>query len=843
MPDTMRRHGKLALLDTHWAELHTQSAIAEDTIWARGYQSITRPTNTNQEPRQHLTRLGIPTWATSEDRYFPGLLIPLYRATGERISWIFKPRVPVTNRDGKKMKYASARGLSSVVDVHPANRDRIADPTVPLWLTEGVKKADALASHGLCVAALSGVYNWRSTHGTLGDWEDIPLRGRTVVVCFDADARDKPDVLRAMLRLGNWLHSKGATARYLITPAEWAATPTKGADDYLAAGGTLDGLNAAITTAAPRPDGDTTGTFTDARLADTVADEVFDGGYCWAGSLGWLQWTGGRWRDCTDQTVGEAVRRYSLDRFTQAVLAADRDPTVIDGWRTMLGAGRERSVTSLAKGIVEKRGDEFDTQHDLLNTPTGVVDLETSELMPHDPDLLMRKQTAVGYIPGATHPDWETTLTCIPDDVRDYLQIRLGQAITGYPPSDDVLLILQGGGENGKSTLANTIRKALGKYFVLVSERALMANPDAHPTELMDFQGARYAVLEETPEARKLDTQRLKKTVGTPAIKARLMKKDTVEFEATHTLIINTNHRPIVDETDHGTWRRLMLISFPYRYRKPHQRLEGPNDRHGDEGLRDRCATNPEVWAACLAWLIDGARKWYEGGRVMPQPPARVVADTRSWRGESDLILAYVSDRISLDPASHVTSADLLADFNRWLKDRGHPAWSDRTFVTRFGSHDELGRSVTRKKSRAKSGLSRPPLAWDSSEFRNEPGSSYQAWFGVKFGAPPPDEDEPAEPIYRKAVISENTSSVPDVPASSVYPAEPYVRGVNRSSWNIWNTTRETSTVPDVPESQEALPIDDGWPESRNDGNCPACRMPRGSRVHRLKCSRGDDTQ
>src|SRR5450755_422333 len=77
-----------------------------------------------------------------------------------------------------------ARGQHSRLDVHPRNQAAMADPTGPLWITEGVKKADSLTSRGLCVVALTGVFNWRHNLGTLGDWEDVPIKGREVTICF-----------------------------------------------------------------------------------------------------------------------------------------------------------------------------------------------------------------------------------------------------------------------------------------------------------------------------------------------------------------------------------------------------------------------------------------------------------------------------------------------------------------------------------------------------------------------------------------------------------------------------------------------------------------------------------
>ena len=225
----------------------------------------------------------------------------MYGPTGQRVSVQWKPRRPV-NHNGKPIKYASPKGQTNRLDVHPRNRDKIADPTAEVWITEGIKKADSLTSRGLCVIAPTGVFNWRSRLGTRGDWEDVPLKGRVVTICFDADARTNPNVLNAMIRLGNWLkHSKGAkTINYLIVPGEVNGKKVKGVDDFFAAGGTINELRAAATTTRPNPHL-ARDTFTDARLAETVADDVLQDHFIWVSGLGWLRWDGHRWANATDR--------------------------------------------------------------------------------------------------------------------------------------------------------------------------------------------------------------------------------------------------------------------------------------------------------------------------------------------------------------------------------------------------------------------------------------------------------------------------------------------------------------------------------------------------------------
>ena len=150
-------------------------------------------------------------------------------------------------------------------------------------------------------------------------------------------------------------------------------------------------------------------TFSDARLAETIAEEVLADRYVWCKGLGWLGWDGRSWDNCDDETVSEAVRQYALEQFADAVTAAQAKPGAdtgaVDGWRSMLNVGRRRAVLSDCRGVpvVHRRADAFDADPDLLNTPAGVVDLRSGELEPPRPDLLMTKITS-GQLPAGVHP-------------------------------------------------------------------------------------------------------------------------------------------------------------------------------------------------------------------------------------------------------------------------------------------------------------------------------------------------------------------------------------------------------------------------------------------------------
>jgi putative DNA primase/helicase len=464
--------------------------------------------------------------------------------------------------------------------------------------------------------------------------------------------------------------------------------------------------------------------FTDTIQAERLAGELRSR-FRWSAGLGWMAWDGKRWESCTDVRVIDAARLYYKDWYRR-----EPDQDRADKIHRLLSRARQTAIIAHAKGPLEVDAADFDRHPDLLNTPSGVVDLRTGQLQPHDPELLLTKMTGAEFVPGAKHADWDKALEAIPADVRAWVQVRLGQAATGYMSPDDTMLVSQGGGANGKTTVYGTIAAALGDYYTLVSDRVLLANPDAHPTELMDLRGARFALIEETPEARRLDVARLKKVVGTPEIKARRIRQDPVQFGATHTLFVNTNYRPMVGETDHGTWRRLLLLDFPYRFGKPGELLDGPNDRPGDPTLTTRCR-RPEVQSAVLRWLVDGARVWYAEDRIMPAVPQRIEHDTRAWRMESDQILAYFSERLVPDRGRHIMTQDLYEDFRAWLSGHGQQHWGEKTLTQRFGGHEEVQRHhVEKRRLRRNEKLSRPEASgWPLPTVT----AQYMAWLGVRF--------------------------------------------------------------------------------------------------------------
>ncbi|AVZ72972.1 hypothetical protein SLUN_12990 [Streptomyces lunaelactis] len=785
-----------ALSPEHEAEILQGSSVDRGVAADRGYRTLLGV----PDDRAMLAEQGFSRRQTEREDAYPALYIPLYRATGEQIAAQIKPSVPRQSQspNGKvrELKYENPAGSPVHVDVPPFTQQHIRNTSVSLWITEGIKKVDALVSKGRAAVGITGVYNWRSKLGTLGDWEDIPLKDRTIVVCFDADAAKNMNVLRAMNRLGAWLKSKGATPHYLIVPPEVNGTTVKGVDDYFAAGGTMDGLQAA--SSARQPDTSTSdGTYSDAFMAETIADEVFDGRFCYTSGAGWLRWDGRVWLRCKDDSDAvEAVRKYVKNRFADVVeglRATTGQPTnanAIDGWRSLLSSSRISAVTKLAKGIVKVDDEALDADRHLLNTPSGIVDMRTLDLLPHDPERYMTRITGADYNPRATSAGWDQILTALPDETRPYLQEVLGQAITGYRNPRDQAPLLSAGGKNGKSTIMAATSKAIGDYAVLVPDAVLVGS--AQRDETMVLRGARLALIEELPEGAHLNAVQLKKATS-PQMSGHHLYQSETTWDTTHSLVVTTNYRPIVSETDEGTWRRLSLIPFPYTFVSDPKE---PHERQGDPTLVTRAENgDPEIIAAALRWLVDGAHKWFTAGMVLSDEPEQIRKATRAWREETDLVLAFWGEQLIPDGGSHVATLDMRQAFNEWAQERGNNPLAERVFLQRFGDHSQTQSHRVEKaaKSRDKEGASRHERVLGDFNAKPLP-VAYPRWGGVRFRTNEDDAEKneggvPGVPTKTKVPLYVGTE---EVSKESAHPAHPPLPDPDHPCSVCWSTGART---------------------------------------------------
>jgi hypothetical protein len=224
---------EFTLLEQHWKFLRDR-AVADEAARERGYQSAGR--------KSDLERLGF----GRAQQLRPALVIPVWSVRGTIESYQLRPDTPRLNEKGRTPKYEIKAGSRMLLDAHPRlTRPReggkvplIADPSVPLFITEGIPKADAAVTIGLCCIALLGVWNFRGTNNAggktaLADWDSVALNGRAVYIAFDSDVMEKRGVAAALARLKPFLESRKATVKLIYLPSGKHGEKF-GLDDYIA---------------------------------------------------------------------------------------------------------------------------------------------------------------------------------------------------------------------------------------------------------------------------------------------------------------------------------------------------------------------------------------------------------------------------------------------------------------------------------------------------------------------------------------------------------------------------------------------------------------------------------
>jgi P4 family phage/plasmid primase-like protien len=473
--------------------------------------------------------------------------------------------------------------------------------------------------------------------------------------------------------------------------------------------------------------------YTDAVLAGKFAQNRLAGRFHFTDALGWLRYDGKRWAEVSEKVPAEHCRRWVLQEHRKAALdyfdrqkrgeeVADKvgDDPAVAGWHGAQKANRLASFVRLAAGHEAVFADAalFDTQPELLNTPDGVYNMRTGETLPHAPGYRMTKITKGRVrLELLGDPLIKQMLYAYPEDTHDWVQIRAGEACTGYQGKE--LLILDGVGNNGKTGMTGGLKVALGGYAgTIPSELLLDGDRKGGATpEKMELRGLRFGYIEETPEDANLNPKMVKSMFDVEELKGRQLYGKFTAWRPTHSIILNTNHIPRVVDTDHGVWRRLKRIRCPYRFRDIDggEALEAEYDRPADVSIKHRLTETQEGRDAILTWAVAGAKRFLEAATLNQAAvqPESVTEAVEQWRKGGDDVLGLLDGTLRLNPSKMVLGKEAFAAFAAFVESRGGRAPSMKVFIERIVNHSSLAGRVVYKQARTGTEkLSRPARVW-----------------------------------------------------------------------------------------------------------------------------------
>src|ERR1017187_5829769 len=243
----------------------------------------------------------------------------------------------------------------------------------------------------------------------------------------------------------------------------------------------------------------------------------------------WIVWNGSRWEIDDDGAAMRLAKETVEAMYSEALgLANEQNRTALLR-RAIRGQAEARlkAMVSLAESeaAVVLPANKLDADPWVLGVQNGVVKLRSSKFRPSRREDLITKRANVVFDPNAQCPNWLKFLDTVTGgdrDLQSYIQRVVGYALTGSV-REEVMFVLYGTGNNGKSAFRETVHSFFGDYALAADAGLLIERktPGGATPELARLKGRRLVSVNETSENDHLNEARVKFITSQDKITAR----------------------------------------------------------------------------------------------------------------------------------------------------------------------------------------------------------------------------------------------------------------------------------------------------------------------------------
>lgn len=414
---------------------------------------------------------------------------------------------------------------------------------------------------------------------------------------------------------------------------------------------------------------------TDAGNAERVADMLRRQYVFIPEKKAWYKYNGKLWEeDCENSIVQDTIkclRKAQQEAFS--ISDEDRRSKTLKWLIASESQSRIFAALNLMASIsfMCARINKFDIDDMLLNVQNGTVDLRTGNMRPHQKEDFFTRICNVEYHTDAKSVIFESFLDEITEskeEKKKYLQKLCGYFLTGKI-TEEQFYQAKGSGQNGKTKLFETIKYVLGSYSVSASPDILMAKDMMSiPNDIARLHGARFVLMSEPDPGKRFSDNAIKSLTGGDTIIARFLHREFFEFQMKAKMLMLTNHEIKAIGTDHGLWRRMVII--PFNYQVPEEKK--------DKNLQEKLIADAE---AVLAWMVRGCLMWQQEGLEQPQELIEVKNEYK--RGQ-DAVGLFLDECTYEDPKVKVSATSLYKAYIQWCQSTGEYEISQRLFGSRL---------------------------------------------------------------------------------------------------------------------------------------------------------------
>ena len=393
--------------------------------------------------------------------------------------------------------------------------------------------------------------------------------------------------------------------------------------------------------------------------------------------IGWLEFDGVRWRDDRRGKIQRTCADVARGILREALNAADEMRPAIVKW-ALKSESRDRlsAIESLSRPMLADALEHYDAHPLLLAVRNGVLDLEKGFREATRADRL-RLMADVVFEAEATAPLWAKFLQEIFDQDAEmiaFIQRAIGYTLTGSN-EEQVMFLLYGTGKNGKSTLANVMKRIMGDYAKAVSPETFMTRDRGGiPNDIARLRGVRFAPTAEVEDGQKLAESLVKQLTGGDALTARFLHQEFFDFVPVLKIWLLANHRPTIVGTDHAIWRRILLLPFTVTI----------SAEKCDPKLEQKLLAES---SGILNWMLVGCHEWQQRGLA---PPAKVIEATDLYRTESDRVGVFLRECTEPHENWITRKSELYKEYSDWSKEGGYHAMAKQRFYGKLADDHKM---------------------------------------------------------------------------------------------------------------------------------------------------------
>lgn len=223
------------------------------------------------------------------------------------------------------------------------------------------------------------------------------------------------------------------------------------------------------------------------------------------------------------------------------------------------------------------------------------------------------KYTSTNYIPYDKNNKYVKILKqafadiFIERDMYKFILYYLSTCVSGFE-SNALLLILCGGGQNGKTFIALLLQKTLGDMYISAGKPSLLTAPNERGNEsnsaLMAMKDKRGFYFDEFQQCEKLNVARVKSIANPGYQSARDLHRKQENFVSKCNPFALTNFELGIDTTDHGTWRRIKSYRTKVKFTNNPDPARYPYEKKVDTRFMNNYIKDPAFLSAFLSILV-----------------------------------------------------------------------------------------------------------------------------------------------------------------------------------------------------------------------------------------------